>query len=116
LGLRADYNYGRGFTRSPLHGAIMWSTPENEMQRINIMMLLLEAGADPDVGDSEGCTPIFDAIERDLCAALRLLIAWGADTNSIDGTGRSALEVALDMGRWEIVEMLRQNELNVVLQ
>ena len=116
LSLGADVNYGRGFTLSPLHGAITWCKKHDPAERIRIMMLLLQAGADVNIRDGENCTPLYDAVQRDIVAAVRLLVGWGAQTKAIDGAGRSLLQVAIDMGKRDIVEMIERKELDLVIQ
>jgi uncharacterized protein len=116
LGLGADVNYGRGFTLCPLHGALWWFTEDDHDERLRIVMLLLQSGADPNIRNREGCTPLYDAVRRDVPAAVKVLVGWGADTTDTDGTGRGLLEVATAMGKRDIVEMIEGRELDAVVQ
>ena len=72
------------------------------------MRLLLEHGADPDIRDREGCTPLYRAIEKGIAAAVVLLIEWGADVNTVEPSGRSAIDVAFQDRKIDIAILLRE--------
>jgi hypothetical protein len=69
---------------------------------------LLQNGADPNVRDGAGRTPLIVAAEQDRLDAARLLIAAGANLNvSTRGSG-TALESAERAGHAEFAAMLRR--------
>jgi ankyrin repeat protein len=71
-----DETYGEDeFT--PLHLTVIYNQPE-------IMSKLLEKGADPDVKDSEGNTPLHFAAEQNNLELLKLLIEYDGDVNAVN--------------------------------
>ena len=74
---------------TPLH----WAA---DVARIELVQLLLERGADANVHDRSGATPLFNAAEHTSELVLVLLNA-GADINNQDDTGRTSLhQIAQD--------------------
>ena len=108
LTLGGDPNYGRDFTFSPLHGALVWAWPQSCAERVDIVRHLLEHGADPNIRDREGYTPLYRAIEKGIAAAVILLIEWGADVNTVDLSGRSAIDIAFQDRKIDIAILLRE--------
>src|SRR5690348_6883571 len=67
----------------------------------------LAAGADPNVRDSLGGTPLLDAAWAGNLEITKLLLAVGADVNvRRDGTGSTALEYAVMTSRPAVVHAL----------
>ena len=62
--------------QSPLHMAALQSQP-------SCVNILVEAGADLDVRDTEGCTPLYLALAHDNLAVVMDLLTRGADTSII---------------------------------
>jgi ankyrin repeat protein len=71
------------------------------------MKLLVEAGADPKLGNKDGCTPLMAAAgigtlapdeeagtEPEALAAAEYLLGLGADVNAVDGNGETAMHGA----------------------
>ncbi|MBM3735323.1 MAG: hypothetical protein FJW39_05995 [Acidobacteria bacterium] len=81
-------------------------------QRGNAEMVrrLAGMGANPNVTDSRGDTPLLRAAHRDTSSAavVRALLAAGADPKHVNKEGETALSVALRRGDTEIVKALRQ--------
>ena len=69
--------------------------------------LLLKKGADPNRTEHVGVTPLIAAVSRGHADVVHLLIEWHADLNRYGDPG-TALEVARQNGREDIVQMLRQ--------
>jgi ankyrin repeat protein len=91
-----------GFKRwSPLHVAARYGNP-------NIMECLLKAGANVNVQDSDGATPLFWAAAKGKTEAAIHLIENGADVNLCTGgsTSESPLHVAAQYGNQEIMDFL----------
>ena len=63
-----------------------------ELEAIRYM---LEAGADPNLTNAIGTTPLARAAERDEEAAVSLLLEYGADVNVRDAYGQSPLDCCL---------------------
>jgi ankyrin repeat protein len=80
-------------------------------RNISLVQLLLEAGADPNLGDDDrNQTPLMVAIgsseqSRSVCS---LLIAAGANVNAQTTDGMTPLMLAAQFGNLEITEMLIQ--------
>lgn len=80
------------------------------LNHLSIAKTLLEAGADPNVGNALGSLPLHVAVsalqdrhgeERPPNLRLaRLLLAFGADPYASDSEGRKAIDLALDPGQF----------------
>ena len=70
------------------------------------MDLLLANGADPDMGRSDGDTPLVLAVRLDLKDIVELLIRGGASLSETNEIGQTALAVAILENRDEIVYKL----------
>ncbi|UMM43345.1 hypothetical protein L5515_018874 [Caenorhabditis briggsae] len=84
----------------------------------NFLELLLEFGADPNVFDRKGLTPIMKAcrMKDKGIEAIRILLKYGADINKLSPERqdhRSALHFALLSGNHDLVKFLIANGCNV---
>lgn len=68
------------------------------------ILLLLEHGADPNIPDFLGVTPLFEALQSP--STVRILLEHGADINQKDGHGITALEYAKRWGYRKTAELL----------
>ena len=102
--LRALVNQADKAGSTPLHVALSAGAR-------SIAMALLEAGADPNSRTEDGFCPLLLAAQEgdvQLCSAL---LARGADPNARDAfSGNSALHVALESGRLDLVVLLLDAE------
>src|SRR5260370_33863794 len=73
--------------RSPLLWAITEDSADRDGQA-SVARLLLERGADSNLGDRDGVTPLFWAVTRQRLDILTLLLAHGADPNRPDPKDR----------------------------
>jgi len=86
---------------------LMLNHPEVRFQTINSMLqVLLDAGADANVEDSNNNLPLCLAIKWADINAVRLLIEKGADVNLWDGRGNTPLGRAEDAQSQEIISLL----------
>ena len=67
---------------------------------------LIESGADLNVKDEEGWTPLMDAVLYGQEDVLKVLIEAGADINIKNNDGEDALQLAGKYGDWKIMEIL----------
>lgn len=68
--------------------------------------LLIAAGADVNVGNGDGITPLMNAAWFGCTDAVRELLAHGAQTNATESKGRTARSMALERGHEEIAALL----------
>jgi hypothetical protein len=81
-----------------------------------IVQLLLDAGANPDVGNVHGITPIMYGARYGNIEVCRPLLEYGADPDLQDVYGMTALMVATRLGYADVVEMLLKAGSNVAIK
>ena len=114
IGHGARVNSPRGFFGhggTPLHRACMMNIPNLE-----IVQILLRAGADIEARDSFGCTPLMCACsDSGNSAVARMLLEFGANVRASDDSDWTPLHYAASRGYVAIVPMLveRGAELDV---
>ena len=93
--------FGRGWmTGTALHSAV--SRLQSDVVRI-----LLEAGANPDVRQSAGWTPLHAAAMNGDLASMELLLGAGADPTAANDEGRSVADLAKESGDDATIERIR---------
>ena len=83
--------------RTPLMAAVWEYRDEDGL--LEIVRTLLAAGADPNIGGSDGNFPIHDAARNGQHEVVRALLEAGADPGQTDDRGQSALQLARDNNR-----------------
>jgi ankyrin repeat protein len=73
-----------------------------------MVQLLLEKGADPNIFGPNGETPLGMAVRRSF-NAVKMLVEKGADVNAKHEKGETALWWAIKMEEKEVAEYLREN-------
>lgn len=71
---------------------------------------MVERGADLEVTDAHGWTPLFHAVAHGNEEGVAALLELGADTSVTDGRGLSALDIAIRTKRRPVIESLLQCE------
>lgn len=71
---------------------------------IRVMTALIEAGANVNIADSQGQTPLFYAARRGNIPGIRLLLAKGAEYYHADTHGDTARNIAFSMGFNDVVQ------------
>jgi tankyrase len=79
---------------------------------------LLDLGADPNAVDALGWTPVMNAAWVASVPVIKLLLAYGADPSLVNSEGKTAIDLARDVGHNEyghdeVVEFLISNETGV---
>ena len=104
-----DYGPDINFTNkkngtTPLLATVIWDYQEMTEFREQ----LLEAGADPNVSTKSGITPLMRSLWHNPTTPLKQLIEYGADLNARDTQGRTVLRRAIEEGKRETADFLRQ--------
>ena len=94
--------------QTPLHIAVCITDPVG----VDIVQFLIESGADVNMTDLYGQTPLHNLSQMDndheaLEKIISLFIEQGADLSIEDHDGRTPFQVAKDNGNWETQELLR---------
>ena len=98
----ADINDGDNYGGTPFH----WVATGLEFKDYSVLRLMLEHGADVNVQDRSGRTPLHDASYHGRVEGVRLLLEHGADVEVKSIGGRTALQEA---GNDKVVELLREH-------
>ena len=83
-----------------LHGAVA-------RRDVEIVKMLLEAGADPNARQERGFVPLHDAAANGNAALVELLLKRGARADAKTDDGKTAAEMAAEREHRELAEMLR---------
>jgi ankyrin repeat protein len=87
---------------APLHAAAA-------SRRLEIVQMLLQAGADPNARQQEDFTPLHEAAATGQLELARLLLDRGAVVNLRSAHGKTALGYALQHGKTEVAGLLRSH-------
>jgi ankyrin repeat protein len=92
---------GRGWmTGTPLHSAVSG-------RHVDVIEILLAAGADPNARQSGGWTPLHGAAHNGDVASVALLLAAGADPSALNDDGASVLSLAEEQREPATIEAVR---------
>jgi len=67
---------------------------------------LIDSGADVNVTNTNGVTPLYVALHKGHTEVVKLLLAANADVNAASKKGKTPLDIASQKGHTEIVELL----------
>jgi ankyrin repeat protein len=87
-------------------------TPLHFIARLNAVdmaEILIEAGAEVNVANNHGYTPLLIASERGYKRMVRLLLQAGAETHRTTKSGKSALDLATQKDHKEVLYLLDHN-------
>ena len=74
----------------------------------DIIRLFLEKGANPNLADKNGKTPLMNASYKGNLAIVKMLLEFGADPTLKDYKGQSALDMAQKKGHQDVIQLLNQ--------
>ena len=83
------------------------------MDNLPVLISLLERGADPNLSDRLGWTPLIYANTRDFASAL---LRHGANVNKADKAGWTPLMYAVEEGNKSMVDFLLANDADISLR
>lgn len=89
----------------PIHSAAATTDPERALE---LSKLLLDAGADPNVRQQGGYTPLHEAALHGKLELLRLLLERGADPSLANDAGRRPVELAREQGHSSVLALLER--------
>jgi len=93
--------FGRGWmTGTAMHSAV------SRLQS-DVLRILLDAGANPNVRQSAGWTPLHAAAMNGDLASVELLLASGADPAATNDEGRSVIDLATESGDQATADRIR---------
>ena len=77
------------------------------------MKVLIDSGADVNMKNNDGWTPLYCAVVEGFTDIVKLLVDAGAEINTKISSGRTPLEYALWKGQEDIIEILEER-VNIV--
>lgn len=105
---------GNGRTQDPRLNTYLREHREKADKARRIFDLLMEHGANPDIIDYEGNTPLMEAAGIANIEAIRALIEHGADANKRNEDDTTALIAAVSDGHWNTAALLVNNGADVL--
>ena len=97
-----DLNYADENGMTMLHWAVIY----NNYARVCI---LIESGANPDVQDKQGKTPLHLAVEIEAVEIVKFLLEYVKNVNPLDCNHNSPRDYAYESGKQGIEELLKQH-------
>jgi ankyrin repeat protein len=98
-GADVDAQSSNPLSNMPIHAAAAGN-------RTNMVMLLLEHGANPNVRQGGGWTPLHQAADHCDVGMVKLLLHHGADPDAVRDDGKTARSIAEEKGYDEILSVL----------
>ena len=100
----ADINLQDGWGRTSLYSFLGYRGSDEKF--VDMVRLLLELGADPNICTNKHITPLHIASSQGLLEAARLLLSHRAKVDERDGKGDTPFQLAASNGHEELMKML----------
>ena len=85
-----------------------WASISHHSEGVSVLRLLLEHGADINVRNHRGRTPLYLASSSGMQDVVRLLLEQGADVDAKSNDGITPVQEAAKRGHTEVVKLLRE--------
>ena len=95
-----DVNYRQTDNYTALHCAV------DEKPRTDVVQVLIDAGADIDAKNNEGCSPLHTVCASGALDVVKMLVEAGAGVRATNGRGETCLVLAARCGHTETVRYL----------
>ena len=102
----ADIDSQNNNGQTPLYWVFRYCNSKEKF--VDMVRLLLELGADPNICTNDHTTPLHEASSRGLLEAARLLLSYGAKVGEKDGEGRTPFQLAASEGHDEVIKLLTE--------
>lgn len=93
-----------------INGCLLWSAHKGKADAVET---LRNSGANIDVKNALGETPLMMAIEKGHIDVVKMLLQSQVDINAVDQKGQTALMFAVHLGHTEIVKALLEGKANI---
>ncbi|CAG2159659.1 unnamed protein product [Oppiella nova] len=100
----ADINYVDADGRTTVY--CVASSAANDLKVVNTLQHLVKLGADLEMKDLEGRSPLHVSAWQGITHVVKTLIDCGADINAVDNEGRTALHMCAWNGHLEVVRLM----------
>jgi|GEM_PF-2872275 len=88
--------------------AISYAASRNAKESMPIVVLLVDAGADMNIRDPKGETPLMNAITNNNLPLVQFLVERGADFRAVNTKGRTVLAFAEYFGNRDIINFIKE--------
>ena len=105
----ADINSRDIHGRTSLYWILAVCAWKPEEKLVDMVRLLLELGADPNICTNKHKTPLHQASSDGLLEAARLLLSHGAKVDEKDGEGKTPFQLAASNGHEELTKLLTEH-------
>ena len=89
--------------------ALLLAAVDQDVSEREVYRYLNKHGADMNLRDRDGDTPLLKAIRKGNHKLAKHLVSFGADVTVTDATGKTALAIAKSLGLRDIAQLLQRN-------